>query len=409
MKRMNIASEQFPPNIARAIIQLQKGGLVILVDSHDREDEADVIAAGQYVTPSIVNFMVTYGRGLLCAPMDEENAQRLGLVASNVKNPRILQHCNFTQSVDAAQGITTGISAFDRAHTINLLADKKTTSHEFSSPGHIFPLIARAGGVLKRPGHTEGTIALLLLAQLTPVGALCEIMDDDGSMLRGKKLLTYAKKHRLPLCSIEEIAQYERRSAFFIKKEVETRIPTAHYGEIRMIGYLGIYDHKEHIAIVVGELNKKKPILVRIHSECLTGDVFGSIRCDCNKQLFTALDQMKKEGGGVLLYLRHEGRGIGLINKLKAYNLQDKGFDTFEANEKLGFKADARSFEVARDILKDLGIYKVRLMTNNPDKIEILNQSGIEVVERIPLHVNADTALLRKYLHAKKKRKGHLL
>lgn len=405
---MKIATA-LPATIARAVESLRRGGLVILVDSHDREDEADLIASGEKMVPATVNFMVTHGRGLLCVSIDSLTAQRVGLTTATVKNPRILQHCNFTESIDAYEGITTGISAKDRAHTIALLASEKSSAKDFSTPGHVFPLIARDGGVLERPGHTEGTMALLKIAKLKPVGALCEIMDADGTMLRGKALIAYAKKHKLPICSIEEIAEYERARTVFVKKEVTTPLPTEKFGELNIIGYRGIFDDKDHLAVIVGSLNTKKPVLLRMHSECLTGDVFGSIRCDCNKQLFASLEAMKQEGGGVLLYLRHEGRGIGLINKLKAYNLQDDGLDTYEANVKLGFKADARSFEVARDMIRDLGITKVRLMTNNPEKIEILEKSGISVVERVPLVCKNAAPLLKRYLSAKKKRAGHLL
>ncbi len=398
-----------PATIARAVDSLRRGGLVVLVDSHDRENEADLVASAEKITAETVNFMVTHGRGLLCVPLDTGTAVRIGLSTAVVKNPRMLSHCNFTESVDAREGITTGISAQDRAFTISLLANSKSVAENFSTPGHIFPLIAKDGGVLERPGHTEGTIALLKIAKLRTVGAICEIMYADGTMLRGKRLLAYAKKHDLPICSIEEIAEYERAQTVFVKKEVETPLPTENFGILKMIGYKGTLDDKDHVALVLGKIDVKKPVLLRMHSECLTGDVFGSVRCDCNKQLFASLEVMKKEGSGVLLYLRHEGRGIGLINKLKAYNLQDGGLDTYEANVKLGFKADARSFEVARDMIRDLRITKVRLMTNNPEKINMLEKSGIEVVERVPLVCTNAAPLLKKYLSAKKKRAGHLL
>ncbi len=405
---MKIATD-LPTRVADAVAALRDGRLVLLVDSNDREDEADLVASAENITAETVNFMVTHGRGLLCVPLDSSVAARLGLSIASVKNPRMLQHCNFTESVDARDGTTTGISAYDRARTISLLADKKSVADDFSTPGHVFPLIAKDGGVLERQGHTEGTIALLKIAELAPVGAICEVMDTDGTMLRGKRLIAYAKKHKLPICSIEEICEYERTRTIFVKKEVETKLPTEKFGTLKVVGYKGIFDDKDHLALVLGKLNIKSPVMVRIHSECLTGDVFGSVRCDCNSQLFASLEAIKKEGSGVVLYLRHEGRGIGLINKLKAYNLQDGGLDTYEANVKLGFKEDARSFEVARDMLRDLGISSVRLMTNNPAKIEMLKKSGIKVVERIPLLSKSVSPLLEKYLSAKKKRAGHLL
>lgn len=405
-KRINIAV-RLPTSIQRAVDQLKRGGLVVLVDSHDRENEADLIGAASQIKPETINFMITNGRGLVCVPMDESNANRLGLERAAVRNPRALQHCNFTQSVDAREGITTGISAADRAYTVNLLANQKSVSGDFATPGHIFPLIGKNGGVLERDGHTEGTIYLLQLAKLTPVGVLCEIIDNDGTMLRGKKLLAYAKKHQLPLCTIEELKAYQRQTTVFVTREVESTLPTQ-FGEFKVYGYKGVFDKKEHLALVLGKPTTKKPTLLRIHSECLTGDVFGSQRCDCNAQLYSGLEQIHKEGNGILLYLRHEGRGIGLINKLKAYNLQDAGLDTFAANIKLGFKADERDFEVARDILRDLGVGSVRLMSNNPEKIRALQESGITVSERVPMRVDAPAPLLAKYLAAKKMR-GHFL
>lgn len=388
--------------------------MIVLVDDKSRENEGDLVMAAEKATPAKIAFMAKFGRGLICLPITKARAQELQLPPMVSKNTSPLQ-CNFTVSVDAKKGVTTGISAHDRTATIRALLNTKTRPIDFSRPGHVFPLIAQAGGVLARSGHTEGALDLMKLAGLKPMAVICEIMGDDGRMLSGKKLLKFAKEHGFQIVSIQSLVdiaksqpQKAAREDSFVKREVEASLPTA-YGNFRAIVYTDFPETKEHVAIIKGNLKNGKPALVRIHSECLTGDVFHSKRCDCYCQLEQALIAIGQAQAGVVIYLRHEGRGIGLINKLKAYNLQDLGYDTVSANEKLGFKGDAREYDVAGRILADLGVSKVRLMTNNPEKITALEQHGIHVVERVPIEFAPRGKGERIYMRTKKIKMGHML
>lgn len=392
-------------NILQQILHdLRRGKMVILTDDKARENEGDLLCAAEKITPAKIAFMAKVGSGLICAPMTKERVETLDLPEMIAKNTSPLG-CNFTVSVDAKKGVKTGISAYDRAATIHALVNPRTRPQDLTKPGHVFPLIAHESGVLVRAGHTEGAIELMKLAGFSPVAVICEIMGQDGSMLSGLRLMSFAKKYKLSMVSIQTIADYLRDNSK-ISRAVETRLPTA-YGEFQAIVYKAS-DSKEHVALVKGNIAANKSILARIHSECFTGDVFESLRCDCNYQLDCALKRLGREETGILLYLRHEGRGIGLVNKLKAYNLQDKGYDTVSANEKLGFQADSRDYTVAYHILKDLGVSSVRLMTNNPQKIAALEKFGLEV-SRVPLEAAPHDNHQRRYLMAKKLKLGHLL
>lgn len=392
-------------DIQTVISDLKKGKLILLTDSSDRENEGDLVCSAEKITPAKIAFMARFGRGLICVPLTEKRAAELHLPPMTEKNTTPFQ-CNFTISVDAKEGTTTGISAFDRAKTIQKLVDPKTRPEDFMRPGHVFPLVAREGGVLIRSGHTEGSLDFMKLAGLAPVAVICEVMGDDGRMLRGKKLKQFAKQHHLSMTSIESLIEYRREGETLIERLVETNLPTE-YGTFRAIVFRSTVDSKEHVALVMGTPSTKT--LVRVHSECLTGDIFQSVRCDCKRQLDAALRMIAKVGKGVLLYMRQEGRGIGLVNKLRAYNLQDMGFDTIEANEKLGLPADLREYGIGAQILVDLGVRDMRLMTNNPRKIVGLEGYGLSVVERVPLEIAPQSKRDLKYLRAKKIKLGHWL
>jgi 3,4-dihydroxy 2-butanone 4-phosphate synthase/GTP cyclohydrolase II len=392
--------------IPEIISELKKGKMIIVTDDEDRENEGDLVVAAEFANPSNVNFMAKHGRGIICVPMESGRLEKLGIdlmVQENVDEFKTA----WTVSIDARQGITTGVSAYDRARTIKVLIDPKTKKEDLVRPGHLFPLRAREGGVLVRAGHTEASVDLMKLAGLYPAAAICEIMNDDGSMARTPDLVVFAKKHRLKICAIRDLIEYRRKKEKLVFKAVETRIQNA-YGEFKLVAYESTVDKDYHIALVMGELSPKKKTLVRVHSECFTGDVLGSRRCDCGQQLHSALSMIANEGAGVLLYIRQEGRGIGLLNKLKAYQLQDQGLDTVQANERLGFPADLRHYGVGAQILADLGIQKIRLLTNNPKKIVGLEGYGLEIVERVPIQIKPGPHN-KKYLETKKKKLGHFL
>jgi 3,4-dihydroxy 2-butanone 4-phosphate synthase/GTP cyclohydrolase II len=384
------------------IEDIRTGRQVIVIDDEDRENEGDLIMAGALTKPSDINFMATYGRGLICVPMEGSRLDELDLHPMSPRTPDPYK-TGWAISCDAKRGVTTGISAHDRALTINVLADPKSRPGDLIKPGHVFPLRANEGGVLVRAGHTEACVDLMRLAGLYPVGVICEIMKDDGTMARTADLMTFGREHKLKICAISSLIEYRRRSERLIEKVAETEIPTQ-YGNFKVFVYESKTDRYQHIALVSGKTGKN-PTLVRVHSECLTGDVFGSKRCDCGDQLNRAM-KMISEHGGVILYMRQEGRGIGLINKLKAYELQDKGLDTVEANRALGFKPDLRDYGIGAQILADLGLKKIRLLTNNPKKIVGLEGYGLEVVERVPLQVSPSKANER-YLKTKKEKLGH--
>lgn len=384
--------------------ELRQGRPVILVDDEDRENEGDLIMAAEHVTPEWVNFMLRECRGLLCVALTEERARALDLPLMVERN-QDPQGTRFTVSVDA-RGTTTGISAFERAATIRLLADPEATAQDFRRPGHIFPLVARPGGVLRRAGHTEATVDLLRLAGLRPVGSLIEILKEDGTMARLPDLLEFAVRHGLKVGTIADLIRYRlEKGDLYVKREAEALLPTR-FGEFRILGYRDTLTGEEHAALVMGSWDPEEPVLVRMHSECLTGDALHSLRCDCGFQRDLALERISKEGKGVLVYLRQEGRGIGLVNKIRAYHLQDQGLDTVEANLALGFPPDLRDYGVGAQILYDLGVRKMRLLTNNPRKVKALSGFGIEIVERIPLRAG-DNPHNERYLQAKKEKLGH--
>jgi 3,4-dihydroxy 2-butanone 4-phosphate synthase/GTP cyclohydrolase II len=393
-------------SIESAIEDIKNGKLVIVVDDEDRENEGDFLTAAQNVTPDMVNFMTKVGRGLICVPMTRERAQHLELDMMVSQNTS-LHETAFTISVDSRlPGTSTGISAFDRAVTIQQLADDRTKPSDLARPGHIFPLRAMDGGVLRRVGHTEAAVDLARLAGFKPVGVICEILAEDGSMARLPELIKIKEKYDLKLITIKDLVAYRMQKEKLVRRAVEVRLPT-HFGEFKLIAYETLIDDKNHLALVKGNVADGKPVLIRVHSSCATGDLFGSMRCDCGEQLATAMLMIEREGRGALIYMMQEGRGIGLINKLKAYNLQDQGLDTVEANEKLGFKADLRDYGIGAQIICDLGIKKMRLMTNNPRKVVGLEGYGLEVVERVPLEINPND-LNKSYLETKKNKLGHL-
>jgi len=390
-----------------AIQHIREGRMVILVDDEDRENEGDLTIAAEKVTPEVINFMAKYGRGLICLSMTGEKIDSLGLPMM-VKDNRSPFNTGFTVSIEAARGVTTGISAADRATTIlTAIADDAKPS-DLVSPGHVFPLRARKGGVIVRAGQTEGSVDLARLAGLKPAGVICEIMDEDGTMARMPALERFSETHNIGICTIADLIEYRMRTESFVHREVEATIPTSYAGDFRIIVYENDVDHMQHIALVKGEIDPQKPVLVRVHSECLTGDIFGSLRCDCGDQLHEAMKLIEREGCGVLLYIRQEGRGIGLVNKLKAYVLQDQGLDTVDANLELGFQPDLRNYGIGAQVLVDLGVRKMRLITNNPKKMIGLQGYGLSIVEQVPIEIPPNE-FNRCYLECKKNRMGHTL
>ncbi|HQV73875.1 MAG: bifunctional 3,4-dihydroxy-2-butanone-4-phosphate synthase/GTP cyclohydrolase II [Flavobacteriales bacterium] len=401
-----VTEPAFDP-IEEAIADIRLGKVVIVVDDEDRENEGDFVTAARNSDPATINFMATHGRGLICAPLTEERCDELGLDLM-VRDNTALHETPFTISVDVkGRGTTTGISAADRSKTMMALIDPATRAEELARPGHIFPLKAKKGGVLRRTGHTEAAVDLAKLAGFEPAGLIVEIMNEDGSMARLPELRVIAKKFGLKLISIEDLVAYRMRTETLVERQVDVALPTVH-GDFRLVAYKQTTTNEEHLALIKGTWAKDEPVLVRVHSSCVTGDIFGSCRCDCGPQLHHAMDLIEKEGKGVIVYMQQEGRGIGLLNKLKAYKLQEQGADTVEANLMLGFDMDARDYGVGAQILHDLGVRKMRLLTNNPRKRTGLVGYGLEIVENIPIEIPAN-AHNREYLLTKKRKMGHQL
>jgi 3,4-dihydroxy 2-butanone 4-phosphate synthase / GTP cyclohydrolase II len=400
-----MAQEKFD-TIEDAIEDFRQGKILIVVDDEDRENEGDFVLAAENTTPEAINFFVKEGRGVVCAPITTTRAKELNLDLMVDANTS-LHETPFTVSIDYLHGTTTGVSVTDRSATVRALVDPKAQANDFARPGHIFPLRAMEGGVLRRAGHTEAVVDLCQLAGLYPAGVLCEILAEDGTMARVPQLLKIAEQFDLKIITVRALIEYRIRREKLVQRIVSTKLPSQ-YGDFRIYLFRSQTDSKDHIALVKGDISPEKPTLVRVHSECLTGDVFGSLRCDCHAQLIASMERVEMEGHGIVLYMRQEGRGIGLLNKLKAYNLQDEGLDTVEANEELGFRADLRDYGIGAQILRDLGVGKMRLLTNNPKKIIGLTGYGLEVVERIPLEVHPNQHNER-YLKTKRDKLGHLI
>ena len=393
-------------SIDSALEEIKNGRCIIVVDNEDRENEGDLVSASELITPDMVNFMAKEGRGLICVTIDSKKARSLNLEPMERKNSSLYE-TNFTISVDASKNTTTGISAFDRFETIRVIIDEKSKESDLARPGHIFPIVGKDGGVLRRAGHTEASMDLARLAGLKPSGVICEILADDGTMARGKTLFEFAKKHNLKIISIADLIRYIRKTEKLVKKVEEVNLPTK-YGNFKLHLYEDIFDNNSHLALSLGDFSHEKSTLVRVHSECLTGDVFHSQRCDCGDQLETAMQMIANNKSGVIVYLKQEGRGIGLLHKIKAYRLQEGGLDTVEANEELGFSADLRDYGVGAQILKDLGITNITIMTNNPKKLVGLEGHGLNIVSRIPIKIKPNQNN-KEYLKTKKSKLGHIL
>jgi 3,4-dihydroxy 2-butanone 4-phosphate synthase/GTP cyclohydrolase II len=393
-------------SIEAVISDVQRGRMVIVVDDADRENEGDLIMAAQFATPETINFMAKHGRGLICVPTTSERLHQLG-IERMVRQNRETFRTDFQISVDAARGITTGISAADRSHTIRLMAEPTAVPDDLVQPGHVFPLRARPGGVLQRAGHTEAAVDLVRLAGCRSIAVICEIMSEDGSMARLPELTKFARKHRLKICTIADLIQFRRTREKLVEKLEVVKMPTE-YGDFNLHLYQSKLDGQHHVALVCGDVANQPDVLVRVHSECLTGDVFGSRRCDCGPQLHQAMRQVAECGRGVVVYMRQEGRGIGLAPKIKAYKLQEQGYDTVEANRKLGFDMDLREYGLGAQILADLGLKTIRLLTNNPRKVVGLEGYGLEITQQVPIRVKPNPHNMR-YLQTKREKLGHLL
>jgi 3,4-dihydroxy 2-butanone 4-phosphate synthase / GTP cyclohydrolase II len=392
--------------IEEALEDVRAGKMVVVCDAEDRENEGDLTLAAQFATPEAINFMAMHGRGLICLALIPERCEELGLDLMAAKNESAFETA-FTVSIEAREGVTTGISAHDRAHTIQVAIDPATRPNDLVQPGHMFPLKAKPGGVLERTGQTEAAVDLARLAGLRPAGVICEIINEDGTMARVPDLVKYCERHGLKMITVADLIAYRRRNDKLVERVAEAQLPTR-YGDFRVVGFRSLVDEKHHVAMVKGEIESQEDVLVRVHSECLTGDVFHSLRCDCGQQLEDALSRIEQEGRGVLLYLAQEGRGIGLLNKLRAYKLQEEGLDTVDANESLGLPADLRDYGIGAQILVDLGLTSIRLLTNNPKKIVGLEGYGLRVTDQIPIQ-HPPTEHNVAYLRAKQQRLGHLL